>query len=60
MANLVTLDFEDIKTSLKQYLKNQDQFKDYNFDGSGLQVMLNLLAYDAQQTNTPRKAWQTR
>lgn len=47
--NLVSLDFEDIKDSLKNYFKTQDEFKDYNFDGSGLNTLLNVLAFDAQQ-----------
>ena len=46
--NLVALDHQSIKADLKEYLKNQNEFKDYNFEGSGLNVLLNLLAYNAQ------------
>ena len=48
--NLVSLDIEDIKTSLKNYFKTQSEFSDYNFDGSGMTVLINALAFDAQQT----------
>lgn len=40
------LNFDDIKTNLKNFLKGQTQFKDYNFDGSGLSVLLDTLAYN--------------
>ena len=40
------LDFDDIKTNLKTYLKNQTEFSDYNFEGSGLSVLLDVLAYN--------------
>lgn len=41
------LDFAEVKTSLKDYLRNQDQFKDYDFEGSNLSVLIDLLAYNA-------------
>lgn len=40
------LNFDDIKLNLKKYLSGQQQFKDYNFEGSGLSVMLDVLAYN--------------
>jgi hypothetical protein len=40
------LDFDQIKTNLKDYLKGQDQFTDYDFEGSGLSVLLDVLAYN--------------
>lgn len=40
------LDFDDIKNNLKTYLKNQNEFSDYNFEGSGLSVLIDLLAYN--------------
>lgn len=40
------LDFEDIKANLKNYLKSQTEFSDYNFEGSGLAVLVDLLAYN--------------
>ena len=40
------LDFENIKSSLKRFLSNQTQFKDYDFEGSSMAVLLDLLAYN--------------
>ena len=40
------LDFDQIKTNLKQFLKNQSEFVDYDFEGSGMAVLLDLLAYN--------------
>jgi hypothetical protein len=40
------LDFDTIKDNLKNFLKAQDEFSDYNFEGSGLSVLLDLLAYN--------------
>lgn len=44
--NIGNLDFDDIKGSLKEYLKNQDTFKDYNFEGSALSTILDVLSYN--------------
>ena len=44
--NIGNLDFDDIKTSLKEYLKGQDTFKDYNFEGSGMSTLLDVLSYN--------------
>jgi hypothetical protein len=41
------LDFETIKSNLKTYLQGQDKFKDYNFDGAGLSILLDILAYNS-------------
>lgn len=40
------LDFTKIKDNLKTFLKSQEQFKDYDFDGAGISVLLDLLAYN--------------
>lgn len=40
------LDFNSIKTNLKTYLKGQSEFNDYDFDGSGMSVLLDILAYN--------------
>lgn len=40
------LNFEAIRDNLKSFLKSQSQFKDYNFDASGLAVLLDVLAYN--------------
>jgi hypothetical protein len=44
--NVAELDFDAIKTNLKNYLKSQDEFSDYDFDGSALSVLLDVLAYN--------------
>ena len=44
--NVVDLDFDDIKTNLKNFLKNQSYFTDYDFEGSALSILLDILAYD--------------
>lgn len=46
--NLVDVEFSAIKESLKEFLKKQDTFKDYNFEGSGMNVLLDVLAYNSQ------------
>ena len=40
------LDFDVIKTRLKDYLKKQDEFNDYDFEASGLSNILDVLAYN--------------
>jgi hypothetical protein len=40
------LDFEAIKSNLKGFLKSQSEFSDYNFEGSGLSILLDVLAYN--------------
>lgn len=42
------LDFNDIKNNLRTFLQSQDTFKDYNFEGAGLSVLLDILAYNTQ------------
>jgi hypothetical protein len=44
--NLTELDFQDIKTNLKAYLKSQEEFQDYNFEGSAMAVLVDLLSYN--------------
>lgn len=41
-----SLNFDDIKANLRQFLQGQDQFKDYDFEGSSLSIILDLLAYN--------------
>jgi hypothetical protein len=40
------VDFDQIRTNLKSYLTTQDQFQDYNFEGSSLATLLDVLAYN--------------
>ena len=44
--NVTELDFDQIKKNLKNFLKQQSEFNDYDFDGSGLSVLLDVLAYN--------------
>lgn len=44
--NVTELDFDSIKTNLKNYLRQQSEFQDYDFEGSGLNVLLDILAYN--------------
>ena len=39
-------DFDDVKTNLKTFLKAQTEFKDYDFEGSGMNILLDTLAYN--------------
>lgn len=43
---IADLEFENIKNNLKQFLSTQTTFLDYNFEGSSLAVLINLLAYN--------------
>jgi hypothetical protein len=47
-VDLTTLDFETIKGNLKNFLRNQDEFTDFDFEGSGMNVLLDVLAYNSQ------------
>ena len=40
------LDFDGIKSNLKTFLSQQDEFTDYDFEGSGMSVLLDVLAYN--------------
>ena len=40
------LDFDRIKDNLKTFLRSQAEFSDYDFEGSGFSVLLDLLAYN--------------
>ncbi len=55
MANsnltVANLDFSSIKSSLKTYLSGQTVLKDFDFDGSNLNVMLDVLAYNTYMNN---------
>lgn len=44
---IVPLDFDTIRADLKRYLQAQTEFQDYNFEGSSLSLLLDILAYDA-------------
>ena len=41
-----SLDFASIKNNLKRHLQSKEEFKDYNFEASGLSNLLDVLAYN--------------
>jgi len=43
---ITELDFENIRSNLKTFLSNQTQFRDYDFEGSAMATMLDVLAYN--------------
>lgn len=43
---LSNLDFDTLKNTLKQYLRSQDRFNDYDFDGSNMNVLLDIMSYN--------------
>lgn len=44
--NYSELDFDQIKSNIKDYMRGQDKFSDYDFEGSGLSVLIDVLAYN--------------
>ena len=44
------LEFNEIKAQIKEYLRSQSQFSDYDFEGSSLTVLLDSLAYNTYYT----------
>jgi hypothetical protein len=50
-APFTELDFFQIKENLKNYLKSQNQFQDYDFEGSNMNVLLDILAKNTFQNN---------
>ena len=46
-VNVTDIDFEDISRNLKSYLSGQEEFKDYNFEGSTLSILIDLLTYSS-------------
>lgn len=43
---ITELDFDSIKENLKQFLRSQNEFSDFDFEGSGMSVLLDMLAYN--------------
>ena len=48
IKNVTELDFDQIKDNLKAFLSTQDKFADYDFDGSSLNILLDVLSYNTQ------------
>ncbi len=47
--SVTELDFDDIKVSLKNFLKSQPEFLDFNFEGSAISLLIDMLAYNTYQ-----------
>ena len=51
LVNFSNLDFEQVKTSLKEYLSSNSNFTDYDFEGSNLSTIIDVLAYNTYITS---------
>ena len=51
LVNFTNLDFDQIKQSLKDYLQNNSNFTDYDFEGSNLSTIIDVLAYNTYTTS---------
>ena len=51
LVNFTNLDFDQIKQTLKDYLQNNSKFTDYDFEGSNLSSILDVLAYNTYITS---------
>lgn len=49
-TNLIDINFEDIKESIKSYLRTRNEFTDYDFTGSTLSYLIDVLAYNTYYT----------
>jgi hypothetical protein len=47
LTQFTNLNFEDIKTSIKNYLRENSNFSDMDFEGSNLSILINILAYNS-------------
>ena len=45
-SNLTSLDFTEIRESIRSYLRTRDEFTDYDFDGSAASYLLDVLSYN--------------
>ena len=50
LTQFTNLNFEDIKSSIKDYLRENSNFSDFDFEGSNLSVLINTLAYNSYIT----------
>src|SRR5210317_716570 len=51
LLNFTNLDFDQIKTNLIDYLRSNSNFTDYDFEGSNLSTILDVLAYNTYITS---------
>ena len=50
-SELTSLDFFEIKESIKSYLRTRDEFTDYDFEGSAASYLIDILAYNTYYTS---------
>ena len=46
LVNFTSLDFDQIRTSIRDYLRSNSNFTDYDFEGSNMSVLIDMLAYN--------------
>ena len=51
LSNFTNLDFNQVKSTLREYLKENSNFTDYDFEGSNLSTILDVLAYNTYITS---------
>ena len=51
LVNFANLDFDQIKTSIRDYLRSNSNFTDYDFEGSNLSTIIDVLAYNTYITS---------
>lgn len=51
LVNFTNLDFDQIKISIKDYLRSNSNFTDYDFEGSNLSMIIDVLAYNTYITS---------
>jgi len=51
LVNFSNIDFDQIKTSIKDYLRSNSEFTDYDFEGSALSTVIEILAYNTYLTS---------
>ena len=51
LVNFSNLNFDEVKISLRDYLKSNSNFTDYDFEGSNLSTILDVLAYNTYITS---------
>ena len=51
LVNFTDLDFDQIKTSIKDYLRSNSTFTDYDYEGSNLSTIIDTLAYNTYITS---------
>ena len=49
--NAAELDFDKIKENFKNYLKGQTKYQDYDFEGSNMSILLDILSYNSHFNN---------